>query len=34
MVEILSCRRPPDEVGGDIAHQKEVVANDNTKGPT
>jgi DNA polymerase I len=34
MVELLSCRRPPDEVGGDIAHQKEVVANDNTKGPT
>jgi hypothetical protein len=34
MVELLSCRRPPDEVGGDIAHQNEVVVNDNTKGPT
>jgi DNA polymerase I len=34
MAELLTCRRPTDQVGGGTAWQKELVAHGNTTGPT
>jgi DNA polymerase-1 len=34
MTELLTCRRPTNEVGGDTAWRKESVAHGNTTGPT
>jgi DNA polymerase I len=34
MAELITCRRPTDQVGDDTAWQKESVAHGNTTGPT
>ena len=34
MAELLTCRRPIDQVSGDTAHQNKLGAHGNTMGPT